>query len=215
MAILLVEKKYIDVVKEGKGDEDGSGGGPGDSRKRKRLGQEEESPGKRQRRIKATTTSKPSARAKVTTSSRHRKENVPQGTAQSPITASICPQHSTAPAATPAIGPIPPSTTEVVAVPLLRPQLEERENEPTIDPESLRKLYHQVEGQEANKGKRGKREIEIGRALNDFINAGSRGLKCRREVLNVYFSNDKAGECSSFRLNPMASSWAIILTIRI
>ena len=68
------------------------------------------------------------------------------------------------------------------------------------DVDERRKRYHSVENQSAqskNQGAAGKRkrEVILGSAMDDFINAGTRpGLSCRREVLNVYFENDKCGE---------------------
>lgn len=46
----------------------------------------------------------------------------------------------------------------------------------------------------ANAGSK-KRTIELGSALDDFINAATRCIKCRRRVPNLYFGNDKAREC--------------------
>lgn len=67
-----------------------------------------------------------------------------------------------------------------------------------IDVNAQRKAYFEAEKQAAIKSggaAKNKREVVSGSAMDHFINAGTRGgHRCRREVVNVYFSDDKAGE---------------------
>ncbi|KAJ7599753.1 hypothetical protein C8J56DRAFT_769041, partial [Mycena floridula] len=46
-----------------------------------------------------------------------------------------------------------------------------------------------------------KRSLQLGSALDDFINAESRGMKCRRIVSQLYFNNDTAGKSEGIILN--------------
>lgn len=86
-----------------------------------------------------------------------------------------------------------------------------------LDVEAQRKVYHEAEVDGAKKNKQAgkvKRDIVVGSAIDDFINAKTReGLTCRRDVLNVYFDNDKSSKFSqSFVLKHMVSSWRLFLT---
>ncbi|KAF8168743.1 P-loop containing nucleoside triphosphate hydrolase protein [Pholiota molesta] len=61
-----------------------------------------------------------------------------------------------------------------------------------------RQLQYAKEGQTTAQEKKKvtkRNEVEVGSALDDFINAGPLGFKCRRVPPRLYFRNDKDREC--------------------
>lgn len=75
-----------------------------------------------------------------------------------------------------------------------------------IENERRRQAYHELEQEDKSNSahqrmasvtvKRG--SLSLGGPIDDLINAGTReGLGCRRDVIKIYFGNDKIGECGS------------------
>lgn len=56
----------------------------------------------------------------------------------------------------------------------------------------LREMYARYTERERRTAKPKKRKVDIEAAMDDFINAKSYGMSCRRITLNVYFENNKA-----------------------
>lgn len=190
VAILLVEKKWLDEEEEGN-----SEGNKASTRKRKRGTDDgEEPPGKRRK-----TKSKAVSKSTRLTSS---KQGIPSST-NTPVTEDPQPTphllESSNPTDSSSLSRDLPSAGSA--------SMEGRANNTTINVEAQRKAYYEAESRaqvsKSGSAARSKREIESGSAMDHFINAGTRGgRRCRREVLNVYFSNDKAGE-SSLSWRPM------------
>ena len=197
VAVLLAEKKYFATRLEvGVGVENGTA-----TRKRKRdAGVVEEPPGKRKgRKGMQQSTSRPgegaAAPRKRKTSSEESSEDTHLTKRPRLVNAST--EGSSA--------PIDPSSPPNTAPNMVSSRNSEPEGttQPAVSQASVeerRKRYHSIESEGAQgKGRKttgkGKREVVPGSAMDDFINAGSHpGLSCRREVLNVYFENDKCGE---------------------
>ena len=56
----------------------------------------------------------------------------------------------------------------------------------------LREMYTRYTERERRTAKPKKRKVDVEAAMDDFINAKSYGMSCRRMTLNVYFENNKA-----------------------
>lgn len=196
VAILLVEKKYFDV-KPG----EGATGVNAVSAKRKcNTTLAEEPPGKkRATRGKVQAVDQPSIPdGPVAEASKRKRGNI---TAEVDEDAPTRAKRSRLAQASVAAGShtttdstSPSSNTPNVSL-LSHPGREG----PQLDVEAKRKIYHEAENDSTNRSKQAgktKREVVAGSAMDEFINARTReGLVCRRDVLNIYFDNDKSGEC--------------------
>lgn len=200
MAVLLAEKKYFDdkpeeevVIVDGMNMT---------AVKRKRgATTAEEPPGKRRaKRGRGRADSQPGTLTGPVAGSSKRK----RGTVAAEIdgdtrTTSKRPRHTqiSASNSSPLINPTSPSKNEIGTS---SSACLGREGH-NLDVEAQRKVYHEAESIGANKSKQAgktKREVIVGSAIDDFINARTReGLTCRRDILDVYFDNDKSGECLS------------------